>query len=212
MGNNLFKVSLLISIIVHSAILFRNPNFNLKSLNKKETKLEVSYIKPKAEPEKEIKLEKTAKEKFLKLPPKIRIEKRIPPPFTYSKSIFDKPASIKPDIIAIKKKITLPPIDMAKNKDPLYISYYQTVREKIKRAAYQNYTGNEIGEVTVSFVISSEGYLKDLRIIPEKSHSSQYLKEITLKSIRDASPFPNFPKELDFPQLSFNLAITFEIE
>jgi TonB family protein len=92
------------------------------------------------------------------------------------------------------------------------MSYYQLVREKIKRAAYQNYTGTEIGEVTISFVVSKDGSLKDLRLIADKSSPSEYLTEIALRSIREASPFPGFPQELDYPQLSFNLAITFEIE
>jgi TonB family protein len=103
-------------------------------------------------------------------------------------------------------------MDLDKINNPSYIGYYQIVREKIKRSAYQNYTGTEIGEVTVSFIVSSDGYLRDLRLVEEKSSSTEYLRETALRSIKDASPFPEFPKELDYPQLSFNLAITFEIE
>ena len=125
---------------------------------------------------------------------------------------FAKPSAARLDILAIKKKITLPPIEMNKINNPSYISYYQIVREKIKRAAYQNYTCRETGEITISFVISSDGILKDLRLLEERSSASEYLREIALRSVKDASPFPNFPKELDYPRLSFNLAITFEIE
>ena len=159
------------------------------------------------------------------MPAKITVENKVPPPFVDRESIFKgnkiiaehnpifiKPIFVKPDIIAIKKKITLPPIDMDKINNPTYISYYQIVREKIKRSAYQNYTGSEIGEVTISFIISDDGYLKELRLIEDKSSPSSYLREIAIKSIKDASPFPNFPKELDYPRLTFNLAITFEIE
>jgi len=32
------------------------------------------------------------------------------------------------------------------------------------------------------------------------------------KSIFDASPFPAFPKDLDYPELSFNVIISFQIE
>jgi TonB family protein len=148
-----------------------------------------------------------------------------PPPFIDRESIFNqkqqpvlpkpsfaKPVLIKPDIIAIKKKITLPPIDLDKINNPSYISYYQIVREKIKRAAYQNYTRTEVGEVYLSFIISSDGYLNELQLKEEKSTASPYLKEIALHSIKDASPFPNFPQELDYPQLSFNVVISFEIE
>jgi len=127
-------------------------------------------------------------------------------------AVFSKPAFINSEVLAIKKKITLPQIEMAKIDNPSYISYYQIVREKIRRSAYQNYTHNETGEVYVSFIISNDGYIKDVRLVEEKTTVNDYLKNIALRSIRDASPFPNFPKELDYPQLSFNIIISFEIE
>ncbi len=101
---------------------------------------------------------------------------------------------------------------MAKIDNPSYISYYQTVREKIRRCAYQNYNRNEIGEVYISFIISNDGYIKSVRLINEKTTGNDYLKDTALRSVKDASPFPNFPKELDYPQLSFNIIISFEIE
>lgn len=188
--------------------------------------MEVSYIKAAQENKKVDRSEKIIKRKpFLNMPPKIALEKRIPPPFVDKEGVFKpnkttaaretgftKPVLTKPDIIAIKKKITLPPIQMNKINNPSYLSYYQIVREKIKRAAYQNYTGKEVGEITISFIISNDGFLKDLRLTQGPSSPSEYLREIALRSVKDASPFPNFPKELDYPNLSFNLAITFEIE
>jgi TonB family protein len=125
---------------------------------------------------------------------------------------FSKPAFINSEVMAIKKKITLPAIEMAKINNPSYISYYQIVREKIRRSAYQNYTHNETGDVYVSFIISNDGYIRDVRLVEEKTTANDYLKNVALRSVRDASPFPNFPKELDYPQLSFNIIISFEIE
>jgi len=223
--NRVFQIALLISLFIHGAILFQTPNFNLNIFpqNKQREEVKVSYIKSPVKPKQEQK--PTKSEPLLKLPPRITIDKRIPPPYVDKENIFkanqlskpqerifEKPSFVKADILAIKKKITLPPIDMNKINNPSYLSYYQIVREKIKRAAYQNYTGEETGEVTISFIISSDGSLRDLRLIEEKSSPSSYLREIALKSVKDASAFPSFPKELDYPQLSFNLAITFEIE
>ena len=125
---------------------------------------------------------------------------------------FSKPTFMSSQVLAIKKKISLPAIEMAKINNPSYISYYQIVREKIRRSAYQNYTHNETGEVYISFIITNDGYIKDVRLAEEKTTANDYLKNIALRSIRDASPFPNFPKELDYPQLSFNIIISFEIE
>lgn len=226
-SNKIFQIALLVSIITHGIILLQNPNFYSQPSKEKGQELEVSYIKAAQENKKVDRSEKILKrEPFLNMPPKIALEKRIPPPYIDKESVFKpnktivsggdtgftKPALTKPDIIAIKKKITLPPIEMNKINNPSYLSYYQIVREKIKRAAYQNYTGKEVGEITISFIISSDGFLKDLRLTQGPSSQSEYLREIALRSVKDASPFPNFPKELDYPNLSFNLAITFEIE
>jgi TonB family protein len=222
-----FQIALLISLIAHGAILVQNSNLNFPVLrpNKKQN-LVVKYVKTPPEGKKVTENQPLKKEPFLKLPLKITADNRIPPPFIDKESIFKdknkkiasgnqnliKPALIKPNIIAIKKKITLPAIDIDKINNPSYISYYQIIREKIKRAAYQNYTGSQVGEVRVSFTVSNEGYLKEIRLSEEKSSPSAYLREIALKSIKDASAFPKFPKELDFQQLSFNLVITFDIE
>jgi len=86
------------------------------------------------------------------------------------------------------------------------------VREKIRRAAYQNYSRIDTGEVFLSFIISNDGYVRDTNLVEEKSSTNFYLREIALRSIKEASPFPNFPKELDYPQLSFNVVISFEVE
>lgn len=215
-SEKVFQIALLISLIAHGAILVQNSNLNFPVLrqNKKQN-LEVEYVKTPLEEKKVIENQPLKKEPFLKLPLKITADNRIPPPFIDKVSkgqTFNKPAFVKPDIIAIKKKITLPAIDIDKINNPSYISYYQIIREKIKRAAYQNYTGSDVGEVAVSFIVSNEGYLKEIRLIEEKSCPSVYLREVALRSIKDASAFPKFPKELDFQQLSFNLVITFEIE
>lgn len=125
---------------------------------------------------------------------------------------FSKPIFSSSAMTAIKKKINLPAIEIAKIDNPSYISYYQVVREKIRRSAYENYTHNETGEVYVSFIIFNDGYLKEARLVEERTTAKEYLKSIALRSIKDSSPFPNFPKELDYPQLSFNIIISFEIE
>lgn len=123
-----------------------------------------------------------------------------------------KPAMPKPDVTGFKKKITLPPIDTDKIDNPSYLNYYQIVREKIRRCAYENYSRSETGEVYLAFVVSSQGMLREVKLIEEKSTENAYLRGISVRSINDASPFPAFPTELDYPQLSFNVMISFEIQ
>ncbi len=224
-SDRIFQLTILISLITHGVILFQNSSLSLFSANKNERRLEISYIKNPPQTKEAPKSIAPKREPFLKLPSKITAENMTPPPFidrerifkrntgiTSLNSVFNKPAFIKPDVIAIKKKITLPPIDVDKISNPSYIGYYQIVREKIRRAAYQNYTSQETGEVYLSFIISSDGDLAELRLVDEKSSPLSHLRAIALRSVKDASPLPRFPKELDYPQLSFNVVISFEIE
>jgi len=223
--DKIFLTAILISLITHGVILFQNSNLSSFAANKNNQKVEVSYIKQVREVKSEFKAHLVKNEPFLKIDQKITADKSVPPPYVDKESIFKnantissrevdfaKPAFANPDVIAIKKKITVPPLNLDKINNPSYISYYQIVREKIKRAAYQNYTRQDTGEVYLSFIISNDGFLKDSRLVEEKSTSIQYLREIALRSLRDASPFPNFPKDLNYPSLSFNVVISFQIE
>lgn len=212
----LLQIALLISLLVHAAVIFNSRVLPFIKPPEREERTKVSYIRLKNTPKEEMK----PKEKE-----EIKFNKRIPPPFVDSKDMDkDKNAakprdlqSLKPELIRegmtiAKRKITLPPVELAKIDNPSYISYYQIVREKIRRSAYQNYTRSETGEVYVAFVVSNDGDLRNTRLIEEKSSANPYLKSIALSSVKSASPFPAFPKELDYPELSFNVVISFEIE
>ena len=221
-----FQLALAFSLIVHSAMALNYPALNFMPLAKKPLMVKISYLKNPPQLTEEQKKMLSRRTPQVKLPSQVSpFDKNslIPPSNKESFSKLNRPALshqqavikpviIKPDIIAIKKKITLPPVDMAKMNNPTYVSYYQFVREKIRRAAYQNYSRSETGEVYMAFVISSNGILREVRLIEEKSSPNYYLRETALRSIRDASPFPLFPKDLDYPQLSFNVIISFEIE
>ncbi len=225
-SNRILTTTLVISVLTHGAFFLKYSIFNPFAPPQKDKKIEVNYIKeplnaallPKQNP-----LPK--QEPFLKLDAKVITGSRVPPPYIEKENFFkdvkdlsakstefSKPTFSSPDLLVLKKKITLPSIEMAKIDNPSYISYYQTVREKIRRCAYQNYNRNEIGEVYISFIISNDGYIKSVRLINEKTTGNDYLKDTALRSVKDASPFHNFPKELDYPQLSFNIIISFEIE
>jgi TonB family protein len=218
-----FLAIILISAFIHGGILLQNPNFYITPPKNKEQKIEISYLKEEQPKQPVLKTAPLKKEPFLKLSLPLGM-KRNPPPFVDKNDLgkntaaarkelnFMKPAFAKTDIIAVKKKVNLPPVDLEKINNPSYISYYQIVREKIRRAAYQNYSSLEEGEVYISFIISGNGRIQETRLVEEKSSANSYLREIALGSIKDASPFPDFPKELDYPQLSFNVIISFEVE
>lgn len=230
-SDRILQITFVISLLAHGVIFLHFPSLNYFVPAPKDQKMEVRYIKESQEadllPNKQTKLELQKaifqrQDPFLKLDSQIVAGRRIPPPYIpqnkgpkvlpASFSEFPKPNFVSPDLTIIKKKITLPPIEMAKIDNPSYINYYQIVREKIRRSAYQNYTQNETGEVYVSFIISNDGYIKGVHLVEDKTTANDYLRGIALRSVKDASPFPNFPKELDYPQLSFNIIISFEIE
>jgi len=232
-SDRLLRVTFTISLFAHGAILLQSQNFNPFSPASKKQEIEVRYIKEnpqirslhKASSRLNSQRPFPNSDPFLKLDSKTITATKVPPPYIEQDNLskvtkvlpnrtlgFPKPTFAVPELMAIKKKISLPPIEMAKVDNPSYISYYQIVREKIRRSAYQNYTHNETGEVYVSFIISCDGYIKDVRLVEEKTSAGDYLRAIALRSVKDASPFPNFPKELDYLQLSFNIIISFEIE
>jgi TonB family protein len=233
-SDRVFQFTLLISAALHLAVLLQNNYLSHPTRpnnKKKDDLLEINYLQKVFE--KDI---TQAKDPGLKLgivpsvTSRIAAAKKAPPPFIdrrgilkeknsplltrkslFAPSVLKKP-EIKPDIIAVKKKISLPHVDIDKISNPSYLSYYQIIREKIRRCAYRNYATSNTGEVYISFIVSSAGYLEEARLVEEKSSADVYLTEIALKSVNDASPFPKFPTELDYFQLSFNVIISFEIE
>jgi TonB family protein len=222
--NRTFQIAFLVSLLAHGTILLQNSHLGSFRQDKKEQKLEVRYIK---EPLlKEQLFRKTSQqEPFLKLPSQMPLSQRVSPPridkdeaLGRSKQAGNelpdiaRPVLAKPDIIAIKKRISIPALGVEKINNPTYLNYYQIIREKIKRQAYRNYTRIETGEVYLSFIVSSDGALQEIRLIEEKSSQSTYLKQTAILSVKDAAPFPVFPKTLDYPRLSFNAVISFEVE
>jgi len=232
-SDRVFQFTLLISAAFHLVVLFQNNSlFNSVGQNnkKKDNPVEINYLKllendiaPAKQPAAKIEIPPG-------LPSRITAAKRAPPPFIdqgdvvkerniplfakkslFAPSFLKKP-EVRPDIIAVKKRISLPHVDIDKINNPSYLSYYQVVREKIRRCAYQNYATSDTGEVYISFIVSSMGYLEETRLVDEKSPANAYLRDTALKSIKDASPFPKFPAELSYSQLSFNVIISFEIE
>lgn len=220
---------LVISVIAHAgAITARIPH--LLKLEKKHQELKnikLTYLKVKDLPGPDFKKIVAKDEPLLdlsrvkisgeagKLPqPKLNKEDFFRPlsKTTAPQQVAVKPFIPKPDLISVKKKIALPAVDMSKMNNPSYISYYQFVREKIRRSAYQNYAKTETGEICLSFIITRNGALHDIRLIEDKSSPNMYLRELAIRSVRAAAPFTEFPKELDYPQLSFNVIISFEIE
>jgi len=123
--------------------------------------------------------------------------------------MFDrKPERLKG--VKVTKEVSIPMLQSEKINTPSYITYYQIVRDRIRDRAYSNYTKLSVGEVFVTFVIKSDGSLSGLQVLEAKSAANEFLREVGLKSVREAASFPPFPKDLNYPELTFNVSISFQ--
>ena len=113
--------------------------------------------------------------------------------------------------MAMKKTVSVPVLQSEKINNPTYANYYSLVRGRIRQRAYFNYSEYYAGEVYLTFILTSDGAVKELKIIEERTTAGQYLRTIGLKSIKEANPFPPFPKDLRYPELTFNVVISFQV-
>lgn len=94
-----------------------------------------------------------------------------------------------------------------------YISYYQAVREKMMRKLKNLYTYHYTkGDIHLLFNLKSDGSLTRFDIDRARSADDKTLISIVTASLKQASPFPPFPKGLDLLDISFNVVISFKEE
>ena len=229
MDRPLYKFFLL-SIFLHSLIFINFSHANIITPKKKIKKLEVTYLDLKEDLlllEKSLaNLKRTAKIENV-LPEKKFKNQKINRESLENKKLAKLPnldASVdKPQLkaqesrylkdVALKvKKINIPQLEENEELTPGFKNYYQLVRNKIKQVAYKKFIGYDEGVIYVSFIIGANGNLKNLKIIEEESARSSYLIKVALQSIKQASPYPKFPKEIRLPELSFRVPISFEIK
>ncbi|MFA7677832.1 MAG: hypothetical protein WCY34_06695 [Candidatus Omnitrophota bacterium] len=206
---NSWTLALIISVLFHTALVLKIPRFDV--FKKKDS---VSN----QESKKELKMEPDDIEKIHK---KQVILPEEPLPLPYVENIVNRlidnnvsPSLQKEEISRkdIKEIIfsEMPINDKALNKNPAYMSYYRSVREKIRANAYQNYNNRQKGEVVVNFLLLSDGSLKEINF-NENSSPDKMLKEIAYVSIKNSSPFLPFPSELEkYSHLWFSISIYFK--
>lgn len=86
------------------------------------------------------------------------------------------------------------------------------VRQRIdlyKHYPYAARRHQEEGRVTVRFVIRTDGTIANLEVV--KRSSSRVLDEAAIKAVKDASPFPGFPREILGRPLVMEIGLVFEL-
>ncbi len=106
--------------------------------------------------------------------------------------------------------VTVTPITSEKINNPIYTSYQDRIRESIKERVYANYSRLDRGKVYLTFIITSDGSLKDYLVIDEKTKASQNLRYISTKSLKEAR-FPPFLKGMTLPEYTFNIEIEYQV-
>ncbi|OGX25927.1 MAG: hypothetical protein A2787_08285 [Omnitrophica WOR_2 bacterium RIFCSPHIGHO2_01_FULL_48_9] len=117
-----------------------------------------------------------------------------------------------------KRSISVPLFESEKISNQRYLSYYSGIRAKIlERAGFyendielMNNPEFQKGKVYLTFVLSSDGSLKQIQVIGDKTTANAYVQQIGLNIIKEASPFAAFPGNFNYPEISFNMEISFE--
>jgi len=218
MEDRFFKYALMISLLLHVVVLFRLSYSNIHFLSQPIKSLEVVY--PKMIVEKGVISEEKKSLKGMKVELEnqpVSIKERLDPLVKdiskFSEDFLRK--GQKPKQIGekgTKRKVLVPALEAQQIKNPLYLDYYKEVRSRIRERAYSNYQQLDSGEVYLSFIVEASGELKRIKIIEERTKANQYLRRVSMQSVKEASPFPSFPENLKYPELSFNVVISFEVE
>lgn len=217
-------LSLAVSILVHLLIFASLFYANVHLSEKMQKNIEVVYrmaagqIKQaKVPPPQDV---KSVRDQELSSPPKVLVTKDSAHAAMF-RNVDKQPAKLempqkqlsKLRALEGKRQVAIPVLNSEKITNPKYLDYNDRIRNKIKERAYL-YVDDpafQKGEVYLTFVISSAGHLKDVKIIDDKTKANNYLRSIGLRSIKESNPFPAFPLDLRYPELSFNVVISFQI-
>lgn len=235
-----FKYALIFSVFFHAAIIIEWPFYRHLFTNQNQYKdIEITYLKikepPLPAPKSEV-LTKATQTKVEFPQPTKMISKELPKGTGVEKAeamptkkesatpveakkedtnIVKKPmleqrSSVEIKQMSIQKSEGITSIDL-KSLRLVPPSYAQAVRNKIRKNLDFPKSAVE-GDVFVRFIIASDGELRELSIIDEKSTKDGFLRELVFEAIKNSSPFPKFPNDVTVPEVKFTCQISFEIK
>jgi len=93
----------------------------------------------------------------------------------------------------------------------IFVDYFARIKDKIGRTAKKEYLWRqeETGEVTLLFILGSDGRLKRSSVVEVMSGGSAGLEAIALDGLRQSAPFESFPDQLGVGQISFKVTVCF---
>ena len=233
MSDIIFRSAILVSLMLHVGFIAYFSRAEARETRQPVKSMEVVYYSSAPEVKhspqsnekyKDIKIVKEKKKDVLK----VDIMSQQQSPFASLKNHKVKDVSKLKEKVKFSKKIYMPKIETFESKrqmaipsvraekivNPDYLKYISNLRQKIIKQAYKytNHPDFSAGEVHVSFLVSSRGRLKAVRVVPEKTRADVGVQRLALRSINDIkNTIPPLPEVLNYPELSFNIEIIFEV-
>ncbi len=234
-----FKYALIFSFFIHAAVIIEWPFYrHLFPLQSQYKDIEITYLKIKEPtlptPKKEIPAKTSQPQLEFSQPTKMvsaELPKAAQPVSQVETATSKKESAISPETkkedIKVEKKPTAKGISLAEIKHasiqklegitsvklkglhPVPPSYAQAIRNEIRKNLGSAKSGAE-GDVFVRFIIASDGELRELNIIDEKSTRDGLLRQIVFEAIKNSSPFPKFPNDVIASEVTFTCQISFE--
>ena len=216
------RIALLLSALFHALTFLPLAHFKNLSVRKQTPAPRITYLVPEkifskrpSTENKPLELVKQAGEESRTVEPQVKTTMAPKGPDDLPKPKQDRPAESETAPLKPASRptgIEIPP-ELPKEEEALYLTYYQSIREKIRAFVVKNYPHFiACGEVCLYFILSSDGRLKEVSIVEERSSPNSLLREIAENSLRNAAPFSPFPKDLKQGRLSFNVIVSFELE
>jgi TonB family protein len=226
-----FGTALLLSAVLHVFLLMNWPFYRHIFTARKPGEIEITYLKAEEPAKPEIvQARRSLPQPEVSNPSKIvseakpeSLNKAKPSQEQPRKSLTGiKPADIPKDEekepVAMKSRVIIkqpivPRIQAtasveSKGLKLIPSSYSQGVRNRIIDNLESMRPGTG-GDVCVRFVISSDGKLKDIKILDERSTSDGFLRSAAFEAVKDASPFPVFPDNVNLSEITFTCEISF---
>lgn len=226
MENRFFNYALAVSLAIHLIIAITITIIHWKDLHDKPKNLEVTFqvFKEKKVQKAKDQIKKFEFSQFKPQPEKMNVDPiHRDGALNVADNVRDvarmndtfsqrKIATTMPDLVKTKK-ITISEFDVEKELGPDYEKYAQQIRAQINTVAYQYAEDPQIqnGEIYVTFLVSSDGMLKEVKVLEDRSRANAYLLELGERIIQKAAPFDPFPKELKLPERTFKIKITYNI-
>src|SRR6185503_133731 len=221
MSDRFFYAALLGSLLFHLGAIVYLSSDRVNILHKPAKVIEVTYETIKTKPVREMKKEKPI-EAVKEAARKVEILEKAPQELPVigekvrdmSKLSdhlrFEQKESPKIKTFDMSRQIVVEQPQNEKISDPSYMRYNQDVRQKIKMQAYSILENSEIspGRVYLSFMLSSNGSVQDVRVNEKRSYASEELKAAAVRSLKQANPFPPFPKGFNYKEFTFNIVIS----